>query len=540
MGWLILALLPAMAARYTAWTQTEIIARDGTVYIAMARQLGEEPLLETLRGYHYHPLYPAAVAGMGRASGDSPDELDARGVSLAAGAFLLVALFLIAREYFGDRAAGVTTLLAGLAPGLTEVSVDALSDPMAVALALWAIVAALAARRALCARRTRAIPLAATAGLLAGLGYLTRPEELLAGAIGLGLLLFVPRQARARKLQLASAGALLATLLICFLPYAVLVGGLTQKKGIEDFLSAPGLSLPLAAASWEDWPVSLRALDALRRVIDRGRQAVGSVTAVLAIACWATWLGVALRIRLPGEVRIYPTRRGAFIMLLGVAVMFPLLAALELRRGPAYLSSRHAMLPFLLLAPCAGAGLEILVAWTLLGVARTRQRLRPRLTVALWVLGIALPAILLAPVAPHEEKGCYRRVSAEIVRAVGPDRRMLAPHGWFPFYAAAPTEQFRTDAEAPFHLLPVHLRSPEALAVRADLHTGQSPYELVIVEQHLVDAAESPGIIRRLIVDRRFDLVLRTRCRGEPVWVFAISKPRDGERDAGGPGQPRL
>ena len=253
--WLGLLLVLCVCLALRAWVvdHTDVIARDGTVYITMARQWTTAPS-EVIRNYDYHVGYPVALlevhrllAPLGLGEDLRSWELAGQLVSLIAAAAATVALWLLTGMTWGWRVAWVTALVFSLGRKWVDLGADVLSDSLAVAFEMWAIVLALAALDRLEKRSPWALPLAAATGLIAGLGYLVRPEALL--PLGLAAAAWLACRFRGRSTWRLTGGAVVlavAAALFCVLPYALAIGGLTKKKHLSDFvqgLAAPALPL---------------------------------------------------------------------------------------------------------------------------------------------------------------------------------------------------------------------------------------------------------------------------------------------------------
>jgi len=522
---LVVILALGFAVRVEVLRRAENIARDGTVYLTMARQLGRAPAGNVLRSYPYHPGYPAAVSFLaGAIDADWPFGWIAvgRGVSVAMGLVALLALYFIAKAAFNRTIALITVALFGVSEALVRVSCDVISDSMAVAMAMLAVALGLGAAAALRRERFRAIPLAAAAGLAGGIGYLTRPEELLAAIIAAALLLVPLRMnRRARTIQLASLAALAAAVLICVVPYAMTIGCLTQKKTLSDFVLLGSQGPALATVSW-----SRQAVGAVRRTLDRGQAAVGIPITVLAIVAWTTWGGrYIFRVPLPRPVLITPTRRGAFAMFAASVVMVPLLVGLELNRGPGYLSSRHALMPAMLLAPAAGAGVLILAQWSLLLAGRLKMRRLPNLAVGLWLLAAMTGSAVKATPTLHRDKGSYRRAGVELTRRFGRGNYVLSCDSRTAFFAGAPAEQFQNHAEMPYQLKAEDLASVDALLARARAGAPTKHYRLIALSNSSLLKVGRPDLPAELTRDDsplKFIAALPSSDAHEhKVWLFA-------------------
>jgi hypothetical protein len=533
----------------------ENIAKDGTVYLAMARQLGELPADQVFLNYHYHPAYPALVGAIARWTGaDWPDGWVRVGqwVSLGMGLLTLAGLYFIARSVFGHGPALLTVALMSLPSRFVALGADVSSDAMAGALAVLAVALGFVASRLIKAGSPWAVAVAGGAGFIAGAGYLTRPEELLSAIVAMVPILLIGKPTRRqRQVQLASAAVLIAATLACVLPYATVIGGLTQKKSLSDFLPTGDGGLPAAAVH-----APAGVLGSLRRVLDRGREAVGTGPTVLCIVCWATWFGRGiLRLPLPKAVVIKPSPVGVIVLFLPLAAMTPLLVALAMVHQPEYLSSRHMLMPTLILSPCAGVGAAILVNWTLLLLgylhryllrgagagdgappARTHPLIwvtkhRPGLWSGLWLLGAMIPMMVVAMPVLHEGKACYRQAGQYVRAHFGPGRYFLSTTTWVPFFAAAPQEQFTLAPAMPMWLDPARLSN-----AGADLRHGPSgaagaKYEFLALGTDFFQDPNNAGLADRVLTDPRLELVWPVAdaaerpdpsVHKEGVWVFRL------------------
>lgn len=518
--------------------RAETIARDGTVRLHMARELTRRPLREVVTDYDYHPGFSMLVGATAKLTGARwPDGWILAGqlVSAVAGLVIVAALWVIAAFVFDRRVAWVTAALAAVSGPLIEISGDALSDMPAVALALLAVATSTGAATALRRERPRAIWLTGLAGLLSGLGYLVRPEALLAAMVAAALLLSVRRLTRrGRLVQLASAGTLVAGVLVIALPYALAVGQLTQKQTLQHFIGCGAVShgrwimasaRPWVETAWGRW------LDGARRFFDRGRAGVGNILSLATVLWWCTYFGRhLLRIPLPRAVMVSPRRGGHVVMFAAAIVMLPLLTALEVRRGPDYLSSRHTLMPFLLMGVAAGAGVVVLARWTILAADKLgRRAARSRSVAALWAGGFVLGSLPLAFPVLHEGKGVHRQAGlaiAEHWRRTGPERppRVLATGPWEPFYAGADVTQFRHRRRTRRMLRARDVRSPDALY--AACRAGR--YDYVAVDEAFLTAAKARKLPDRLRAHRRFDQCFGALSGGDPkqrVMVFAVRRP---------------
>ncbi|HUU23488.1 MAG TPA: glycosyltransferase family 39 protein [Phycisphaerae bacterium] len=552
--------------RAVVLTRTETIARDGAVFLHMARELtGGEEVRDPLRAFRQHPGYPAAVGAVARATGAQwPDgwALTGQILSVVASLAAVAAVCLIGADFFGPGVGLIGALVFGLSPRFTQISCDATAEATSLAAGLWAIVAALRGREALAAGGWRAVWLGATAGVLAGLAYLVRPEFLLTAALAILALLAVRSlSGRSRRVQLAAVGATLAGAAVCVLPYALAIGGLTLKKSLSDiaaagmgagafdgmgrraaegaegkdlverdrsFVSDPAFHCSSAAGGLPE-RVGVHASrtsfvprqslgtklvrgtlalgsrpkpepGALQRVLERLSQAMGPAGTAAAGVAIVTWVGLfVLRLTLPREVRIVPTGHGALLLLAPLAVTVPLFAALEANWGPRYVSTRHMLLCGALLAPAAGAGVMILAGWGRRLLSRVVARDRAGLIAAAAAVAAAiLPTLPRAVSALHEGKAPHRLAGRLLAQIDGGGHFVAGPSSWVPFYALAPAEQFTEGTDMSPTLTDDDVRSPAALLGRLRRDDPRRQYRYIAMDRQLRAAAAEGATVDRL------------------------------------------
>lgn len=521
---LAVMLIMALLVRLHVASRAQNIARDGTVYLHMARQLTEDPG-SVIRNQDYHPAYPAMVAAVARLTdADWPGGwiTSGRAVSIAMSLIALAGVYFISVALFNRTVATIAILLYGLSDGFTRISCDVVSDPTAVAFAVVAIGMGIWAGRKIKTGNWSAVAVAAGAGLAAGLGYLTRPEELLAAGIALILLIRRKLDKRARTVQAVSAIALIAATLICVLPYMSAIGGLTNKKSLEDFVLLGGQGQMLAAVSW---PSEIhQTLSATWKMIDCTNTALGHVVTFFTMAALVTWFGMyVLRMRLPREVAIRINSDGVIAMFSVAAVILPLLVALVCQKGVGYLSTRHAMMPAIMLIPAAGVGFLICVAWTLKLFDVLRWKRQTSLAVGGWLIAAVIVSAIRALPELHDSKGCYRQAGITLNEQFGSGNYVLTGDSWVKFFADAPPQQFVSPTKFPYTLHPEDLASPNCVIARASAASPRP--ELVAITAYMVADKNCPNkdIVRQLIADRRFEFIgEHVHNDKHRVWLFRI------------------
>lgn len=365
--WFVAAILGimALAAGISLWKAytCEVIARDGVIYTIMARQWQQDPM-SVIRDYDYHPGYPVAILGMHKvmeATGlaSRPDSWDLAGqaVSLIAGLVALAGLCVWGCLTFNRWAALIAVLLLGVGKKWGSLSADVISDALAIAFQIWAIVLVLITTRRLADKKGSLTAPAIGAGLCAGLGYLVRPEAFLICVIGAamatGLWCFRrlewKRPALAIVLQIASAGLAAA-------PYFLAIGGFSKKKKLVELM---GLSM---CGSGSQGMLAMlspgRNMDEVFLFIS---PFIESMHTAVAIMLFVWWLSMVIKLIRPGlapRLARYPERLAGIEMMLYLGVMMVVFVGLY--RVHHYLDYRHTMMVAVVLAPVAAQGALVL------------------------------------------------------------------------------------------------------------------------------------------------------------------------------------
>ncbi len=471
-----MAVLLCGALRIWIIAHSEMIARDGVIYLAMARDLREDPA-ETIRTSLYHPGYPVAVAVthtlLPRAwAGDNRVGWERAGqtVSVAAAMMSLVAVAILATMVFNPRVALFTVLLFGSGTKWTHLGANVLSDTLAIAFQLWGVVAALVALRLLRRRRRTALAAAAAVGLCAGLGYWTRGEAALVApaAAALWLLYAAGRRVRWRRAIVASALAALMALL-CAMPYMAAIGGITRKHilgtKIPAIRATNAPTLPPPPNPPERPPVLLALAGQIA-------EAAHPVVATLG-ALWAVVWGLDKFRRRPEAPWIpRPLPEGAIITAIIVAASVPVLAVHYHTTG--FLVYRYVMFIAALLAPLGGAGVIILghLATTAIPPLRRRQRAEAIVTAVLLVVTTAaVAAHAMRPL--HASNVFYRRAGEFLRRRYGPEAVIISDNTWVCYYAGPPHRSLRTRRLAASRLVERLVRIDASEAYLALTEDGQ-------------------------------------------------------------------
>jgi hypothetical protein len=225
----------ALVLHAIAISQTLLPAQDGLKFIRIASEFQTQPWDAVIRGSDAHPLYPALIAAAEpvvawfTSPGPAAWRAAAQIVAVIASVGLILPIYGITLLLFDRRIACMAAALAAVLPRAAELGHDTLSDSLGLVctfLALW-----LGAR----ALRRGDWRIAAGSGLVAGAGYLARPEVILVPcAIALAWLVGCLREPRRRNFTRLPA---LVTSLVCAFAvigsYAAVKGEISEKLAVR-------------------------------------------------------------------------------------------------------------------------------------------------------------------------------------------------------------------------------------------------------------------------------------------------------------------
>jgi len=215
--------------------RTLVPAQDGLKFLRVARDFQSRPWTDVIRGSDQHPLYPALIAAveppLSAVMGEGPEtwRIAAQGVSALASLILLFPLFGLARALFDDRVGLIAVLIYILLPIPAEVGRDTLGNAVGLCcmtLSLWLGVRAI--------REVGWKP-ALASGLAGGVGFLARPEAILApAAVGLAWLVHAVRGGSLRILVANPAlPALMVGASACVGSYTLVKGEVSEKLALR-------------------------------------------------------------------------------------------------------------------------------------------------------------------------------------------------------------------------------------------------------------------------------------------------------------------
>ena len=462
--WSLFAIVALAAALHGVGIARSILpAQDGLKFIRVARGFQTLPWSDVVRGTDQHPLYPALVAlaepVVAAVLGHGPEtwRIAAQLVAALAAVALLWPLHGLARDLFGGRIADLAALGFVLLPLPMTVGHDTLSD----SLALLGVVLTL--RLGLIALNTGRWDAAVGCGLAAGLGYLARPEVILApfaivvtGAVRAAL--------TARTVPLRVLSPRLAALSLACLTviggYALVKGEVSEKLALRHAaslhlatktLSPPrraghGLPKGLDDPRWDFSPKEEAAAVPQRRL--------GAVVASLALQ-WSEGLGGVLaflafwglvrdgHIRRiaqadDGDQRPDPNNQGRWLAAVYLAIFTSVLVRHELRMG--YLSGRHTLTLVTLSLPWAAAGAFVTARGLCLKLYWGRNTARVAgILLLLAAVGVGV-SLQLKPA--HPSRWGHRAAGLWLAEHAAPGDAVLDTRGWAAFVSGVPAYDY--------------------------------------------------------------------------------------------------
>jgi hypothetical protein len=511
-----LLLLLAGSALLLGWVikHSEPTSNVGLRYIQQARQIERGGWREVLYRGIDHPLHPLGIAAAHRLfDGDSPAswERAALLLSYASAVLLVVPIYLLGRELFGEDAAvlGAVLVLANSLFGSLVVNVQSETSFL-----LWWSFGLWAAVRFLREGRFRFLAVTITLGALA---YLTRPEGiLLPVALALSMLI-LPLQRASRinwprwwgAITLVTGGALL-----CSGPFVAIKGGLGTKPGIARVLGLAPHSAPTALEREEPLLPGQTTIETYSLAGARMIDAIAGAVTLPLVPFALVGLLVAARRR----------ERAREALLVAIILGASIVGLVRLHATGGYLNARHAVIPGVILTMAAGAGLcwltnQVAIPGRWIGLAHERFRLGP----AVWVILIAAIVIVpyvrsLGPAHPGPF-ALYYTTGDWLAANTRPGDKVLDLTDWSLFFSGRDGYHFADVYKAPAdpRMRWIVLRRPD---VDGHWHYSEIIRELLggraAVAQ--LPARAAPGELQISIYDRR-----------EPGRLAAAAEP--GSRD---------
>ncbi len=472
---------------------------DGLRYIHQAERIEREGVLDGLFSGADHPLHPLGVAVTHRLCGGATPaswQHAALVLSSTCAVLLMIPVYLLALELFGEHAAWLACLLTAVNPVVDDIVVNVLSE--STFLLWWTFGLWCGARFLREGRLSWLLP----AICLGGLAYLTRPEGMLLPAALAATLLVSPLSRATRiawprwwcALALMAAGpAILAG------PYVALKGGVGTKPGIARVLGLAPEAKPLDLERGKPVPAGQSTLRTYRLATVRMVKAfrVGVTAPLFPLALF----GLVLAMRRPASVRA--------VLFLAIVLAASAFALVRLHATGGYCTARHGLIPGLLLTLTAAFSItwlmrKISVSSRWFGLARAHLPLRPivRAVVVVSLLAMSLKSQDLGPFN-HGPYSVYRAAGDWLSHHTAKGERVLDLTGWPLYFSTLSGYGFANVYQAPADptIRWIVVRQPHIeghwyySGVIRDLIGGRAPVAIV-------PPRASPNQVQILIYDR--------------------------------------
>jgi 4-amino-4-deoxy-L-arabinose transferase-like glycosyltransferase len=441
-----IGLLMVGAAALLGWVlcHSEVCFADGLRYIHQAEQIDGGHWHDGLVGGIDHPLHPMGITAIHRLlGGEGPNSWQRAALVLCFVSFVLlvVPVYILALELFGDRTAWLAALLVVFNPIVSLIAVNVLSESTFLlfwTFGLWGAVRFLREGRFLC------LPLAIGFGALA---YLTRPEGMLLPVALIATLVILPMLPGTlidRPRWLGAIAFVVVGLVFLVGPYIALRGGLGTKPGIARVLGMAPRSQPLALeretpllpdqTTWATYQLGvMRMLKALR-------QGGNSILFPFALL---------------GLVRAgFCTNRGRAWLFLGIVLAVSAVGLVRLHVTGGYCGARHGVVPGMILTMAAAYGITRLLdrvsipGWWA-GMPQTR--LRPGATgwTAMTLVCIAIPNMHLLRPVTSDPFSVYHATADWLTQNTRGNEQVLDLTDWSLYFSQRPGYHFANVYEAP-------------------------------------------------------------------------------------------
>jgi len=475
-------------------------AQDGLKFIRIARQFQNDPWPDVVRDTDQHPLYPALIAAVeplfARFAKPGPDtwRIAAQAVAALASLALLFPLYGITREIFDERIAGIAVAIYALLPVPAEVGHDTLSDSLSLLSVLLSL------RWGAVALRTGDWRPALVAGLAGGVGYLARPETILApAALGLAWVIVRVRSWDFRALIAYPALPAMGLSALLFVGgYALIKGQVTEKLALRHGAALGSQQIMVRAvpqllpkglndARWDFSPKEDSDRTAIRHPLKAVRWMALEWWDEL---CWgfavmAVWGLVRQRFILSlCRVRDREDRGRTERFVLAVFAGVFLLALLRHTSALGYLSGRHMLPPVLISVPWAAAGTFVCLRG--LGV-KLPWSPRAAWSTCILAMGLVAGTLVLYQLRPsHPTRWGHWAAGRWLAEHAGPSDVVLDTRGWARFVSTAPgydywhVRQALTDSHLTYVVVgheELEAKSPRARTLGALLAYAATPVQ---------------------------------------------------------------
>ncbi|APW59062.1 glycosyltransferase family 39 protein [Paludisphaera borealis] len=495
-----IVLLMAVAALFLSWTlrHSEAQIRDGLRSIQLAQRIDEGAWRDGLVGGMDHPLHPLGIVAMHRLiGGEGPEWWQRAAVALgyAAIVLLVIPLYLLTRDLFGDRAAWLGCVLFIVNPVVGSVVVNVLSESTFLLFWTWGLWAAV---RFLREGRFFWLPLALGFGVLA---YLGRPEGLLLPASVVATLALLPMHPVTRinwpRWWRAIAFLAVGSLLLAG-PYMAAKGTFATRPGLARVLGLEAHSSPVALEREAPLPAGQTPFETYRLASVQMFESVNANVplAVLALAV----LGLAT-----ARSGAAPARTWLF---LGVLLATSAMALVRLHATAGYCSPRNALVPGMILTLIAAHGLSWVMKHVsfngrLVGLPGERLQPGPAVWAGAMALGIVFPRFHEPLVSTPGPFNVYWDAGLWLANASKDDAQVLDLTDWSLYFSQRKGSSFAQIHEA---AVDPNIRWVVALKSQAEGASTYAPALRELIGDRppvvVVPASPQPGQVQVQIFER--------------------------------------
>lgn len=436
---LSLAVLLAFAIALHVWliVTTATTARDGIRFARAALSFEHRGVSEVLKDTKVcpdPPLFPLSVLTVSKivratSMASLPEQMltSAQIAASIAGVLLVIPSYWLGRMLFERRSAGfAAALLFQALPTVAHITADALADSSALLAVLTALVCGVRAVR------TRSTTWFLATGVASGLGYLVRPEGVLAApALTLVVVSLTLRGSWPLRLSAGRLTALVTGTLIVATPYMILIGGISNKPSVNEplqkllpikMLLSQRTTTPGLYADWysghgsqASWALTAIVKESIK-TSHYGACALG----VLGLLLW--WK------RMDSAFAVVLVAGGLQVLLLFLLAMKPMPADLSpgSEAVPPYVSERHTLLIAYLACLFSGAALAPL--------AKMISPL-PRGGAAALLMALIASALPAALKPLHANREGHYHAGRFLADKLGPGDALIDPFEWANYYS---------------------------------------------------------------------------------------------------------
>lgn len=438
--WLFAVVVLSAILHVVGMARTPLPAQDGLKFLRVARQFQAQPWTDVVRSSDQHPLYPAFIAAaepvVSLVVARKPDawRIAAQGVSVLAALALLWPLHRMTARIFDERTANLAVLFYALLPFPAAIGHDTLSDTLALCFTISALCLGESTLR------TNSWLSAIGGGVLAGLGFWTRPEVALVPPVVAIAAAWRWRSVRGELAVVGRLAAMSASILVFVGGYVLVKGDLSEKPSLR-WLASIAPKAPEARKPPQLLPKGLddpRFDFSPKEESDQPSLIGLPVEATVQLAReWSEGVGyVLIPVAFWGLIRAKALGTVDGRRLLFCYSMIFSLIAIRHAATLGYLSGRHALSLIAVTVPWASAGTW---AWLSgfperrgLGAGRAR-RLGYTALAALAAVGIVAQAK-----AGHPSRWGYHAAGLWLADQAKPTDAVLDTRGWASFVRGIP------------------------------------------------------------------------------------------------------